>query len=374
MFAAVAGSGAAARVGEAGSGAGARTRTRRRRSWSSTRTIATRADLARFYAEKRGIPKEQHHRAEMLEAGGDHARRIRPDDRGAAAAGVHGELLVEAARADESARAGRVEQDPLRRADARHAAEDRRRRRTMPATSRLGRPRSGRRTRRRWIPNSRCSACTRAHLRRAEQSLLPQLHAHPRMPAARSCMLVCRLDGPTPEIVRRMITDCDRRRAARGSPALPTSTRADITEPGYAEGRRLALRRWRMTAAAAALPVVLDNGAGAFPRELSDDASGALLRLVHRACQRGPFVRPDFRFARGAVAVHIHSFSAPRCAIRCGTGSGRCSPAGAAATLGNVYEPYLALTPHLDVFHDRLRAGLHLRRERLHVAARRFRG
>ena len=30
---------------------------------------------------------------------------------------------------------------------------------------------------------------------------------------------------------------------------------------------------------------------------------------------------------------------------------------GAAATLGNVYEPYLTLTPHLDVFHDRLCAG-----------------
>jgi hypothetical protein len=31
---------------------------------------------------------------------------------------------------------------------------------------------------------------------------------------------------------------------------------------------------------------------------------------------------------------------------------------GAAATLGNVYEPFLSLTPHLDIFHDRLRTGL----------------
>ena len=30
---------------------------------------------------------------------------------------------------------------------------------------------------------------------------------------------------------------------------------------------------------------------------------------------------------------------------------------GAAATLGNVYEPYLALTPNLDIFTDRLRNG-----------------
>jgi hypothetical protein len=30
---------------------------------------------------------------------------------------------------------------------------------------------------------------------------------------------------------------------------------------------------------------------------------------------------------------------------------------GAVATLGNVFEPYLSLTPNLDIFHDRLRAG-----------------
>jgi hypothetical protein len=71
----------------------------------------------------------------------------------------------------------------------------------------------------------------------------------------------------------------------------------------------------------------------------------------------GPFVRPDFRFEKGAVAVHIHSFSAltlrdPRKAW--------CAPliaAGAAATVGNVYEPYLGLTTTIDVFFERLRAG-----------------
>jgi len=40
--------------------------------------------------------------------------------------------------------------------------------------------------------------------------------------------------------------------------------------------------------------------------------------------------------------------------------NGWCAPLldmGAAATLGNVFEPYLALTNHLDVFEQRLRAG-----------------
>jgi hypothetical protein len=71
----------------------------------------------------------------------------------------------------------------------------------------------------------------------------------------------------------------------------------------------------------------------------------------------GPFVRPDFRFARGAVAVHIHSFSALTLRDPLHHWAGPLVSVGAAATFGNVYEPYLSLTPQLDIFYDRLRAG-----------------
>ncbi len=71
----------------------------------------------------------------------------------------------------------------------------------------------------------------------------------------------------------------------------------------------------------------------------------------------GPFVRPDFRFAKGAIAVHIHSFSAATLRDPLHHWVGPLLSVGAAATFGNVYEPYLSLTPQLDVFHDRLRAG-----------------
>jgi hypothetical protein len=57
------------------------------------------------------------------------------------------------------------------------------------------------------------------------------------------------------------------------------------------------------------------------------------------------------------VAVHIHSFSAATLREPPGNWCGPLLAAGAAATLGNVYEPYLGLTPNLDVFFDRLRAG-----------------
>jgi hypothetical protein len=74
----------------------------------------------------------------------------------------------------------------------------------------------------------------------------------------------------------------------------------------------------------------------------------------------GPFAQPDFRFKPGAVAVHIHSYSA--FSLR-STDKNWCGPLvakGAAATLGNVYEPYLSLTANLDVFQDRLMSGMTL--------------
>ncbi|MEO8353428.1 MAG: TIGR03790 family protein [Chthoniobacteraceae bacterium] len=87
-----------------------------------------------------------------------------------------------------------------------------------------------------------------------------------------------------------------------------------------------------------------------------------VFRLVFPGCLRaehaaGPFVQPGFRFEPGAVAVHIHSFSATTLRSTTQQWCGPLLAVGAAATLGNVYEPYLGLTPELDIFYDRLQAG-----------------
>src|SRR5207302_6965128 len=71
----------------------------------------------------------------------------------------------------------------------------------------------------------------------------------------------------------------------------------------------------------------------------------------------GPFTQPDFRFLPGAVAVHIHSFSANTLRDPNANWVGPLVAKGAAASLGNVYEPYLQLTSHLDIFNDRLLHG-----------------
>ncbi|HAK05873.1 MAG TPA: hypothetical protein DCO65_01155 [Spartobacteria bacterium] len=71
----------------------------------------------------------------------------------------------------------------------------------------------------------------------------------------------------------------------------------------------------------------------------------------------GPFTEPDFRFVPGAIAVHIHSFSASTLRDPNSNWVAPLVSKGAAASMGNVYEPYLQLTPHLDIFNDRLLHG-----------------
>jgi hypothetical protein len=71
----------------------------------------------------------------------------------------------------------------------------------------------------------------------------------------------------------------------------------------------------------------------------------------------GPFALPNFRLTRGAVAIHIHSYSAATLRNPVGNWCGPLLMAGAAATFGNVYEPYLAFTPQIDIFNERLLDG-----------------
>jgi len=71
----------------------------------------------------------------------------------------------------------------------------------------------------------------------------------------------------------------------------------------------------------------------------------------------GPFLNPGLQFRPGAVAIHLHSFSAEQLTD---AHKNWCAPLlvrGAAATVGNVYEPYLDLTHHFEILHDRLLKG-----------------
>lgn len=184
----------------------------------------------------------------------------------------------------------------------------------------------------------------------------PYFRSFTRIRDARSpaIMLVARLDAPTPDLVRRMITDslATEKEGLKGFACIDAR---GIKEGAYAEGDA-----WMTAAAIEArrrgMPVLMDNGDGLFPTGYPLRRAALYLGWYAEHVS-GPFTRPDFRFARGAVAVHIHSYSA---ATLRDPKRHWCAPliaAGAAATLGSVSEPYLTLTPHLDIFLERLQAG-----------------
>jgi hypothetical protein len=68
----------------------------------------------------------------------------------------------------------------------------------------------------------------------------------------------------------------------------------------------------------------------------------------------GPWVTSPNRFVPGAIAYHLHSFSASTIRNESANWVAPLLAHGAAATMGMVYEPYLTLTPHEDIFTRRL--------------------
>lgn len=55
----------------------------------------------------------------------------------------------------------------------------------------------------------------------------------------------------------------------------------------------------------------------------------------------GPFTLPGFRFPPGAIALHIHSYSATTVRSASSGWVGPFVARGVTAAMGNVYEPYL---------------------------------
>jgi uncharacterized protein (TIGR03790 family) len=71
----------------------------------------------------------------------------------------------------------------------------------------------------------------------------------------------------------------------------------------------------------------------------------------------GPFTLPGFRFPPGAIAVHIHSYSATTLREADARWTGPLIARGVTATVGNVYEPYLAFLHRPDLLLRALARG-----------------
>jgi len=170
-------------------------------------------------------------------------------------------------------------------------------------------------------------------------------------------LLVCRLDAPTAGTVRRMIVDAiAAEKSGLWGRAYVDS--AHNVAPGFSLGDQW-LAEIPQQLHKVGIPVVYDDSRSIFPDGFPM-TDCALYYGWYAPNVAGPFNQPEFRFVPGAIAIHIHSFSANTLRDPNANWVAPLISRGAAASLGNVYEPYLQLTAHLNILNDRLLHGFTL--------------
>jgi uncharacterized protein (TIGR03790 family) len=166
-------------------------------------------------------------------------------------------------------------------------------------------------------------------------------------------VLTARIDGPGAAVSKRMILDA----VAVEKTGLWGMAYVDFSKK-YPQGDAW-LEAIVARNRAAGIATVVDRFEPTLPTHYPM-RDAALYYGWYDAHVSGPFLNPHFRFRRGAVAVHIHSFSAEQIQNPASHWVAPLLAAGAAATVGNVHEPYLELSHHLEIFHDRLLRGFTL--------------
>lgn len=168
-----------------------------------------------------------------------------------------------------------------------------------------------------------------------------------------ACLLVGRIDGPDLTVCKRMIDDAILTEAS----GLWGMCYLDLAKKGggYLEGdtwiSNIEKTNWNT-----GIPTVIEKTADTYVTNYPMNDT-ALYYGWYTTHQNGPFLNPQFQLRRGAIAVHLHSFSATQLRQADKHWTGPILKKGAAATLGNVFEPYLALTHHFDIFHEQLLKG-----------------
>lgn len=174
-------------------------------------------------------------------------------------------------------------------------------------------------------------------------------------PLNQQMLLVGRLDGPDPQTVRRMIDDALKVERSGLHGRAYFDLRGAQDKSYIAQGDawiRTAYRAFRD----AGYECDFDTRSETFDRDYPM-TDVAIYAGWYAGSVDGPFLREDFRSKTGAVAYHLHSFSGISVRTRTAYWVGPLLAKGAAAAMGNVFEPYFSLTPHIDVFFQRLLDG-----------------
>ena len=163
-------------------------------------------------------------------------------------------------------------------------------------------------------------------------------------------VLVNRIDAPTFDICKNMIADAVRTEIH----GLWGQAYVDIANK-FPQGDTW-LKNIVYQNIKSGIPTVTDHFGDTLPPSYPMSNASIYYGWYERDVN-GPFLNPSFKFRPGAIAFHIHSFSAEQLTDPNKNWAAALLLRGAAATVGNVYEPFLQNSHHFDILHDRLLKG-----------------
>lgn len=164
-------------------------------------------------------------------------------------------------------------------------------------------------------------------------------------------LMVGRLDGPSPEIAKRLV-DSAIHAETNGFWGRAYFDLRGIKSGEYQAGDQ-SLQKAANAAKAYGLDVVVDQQPGTFAKGFPFSHAGVYAGWYSESVT-GPFAEKKAEFMPGAVAYHLHSFSADTIRKDDKNWVGPLLGQGVTATMGSVYEPYLKWTPDMGIFLDRL--------------------
>ena len=160
-----------------------------------------------------------------------------------------------------------------------------------------------------------------------------------------------RLDGPTPADVLRAMQGAWRAEAQ----GLRGRAYVDVGGP-YPDGDTWFKNAAELTQQLG-FPTVIENTRQQFGVKARSDAPAFYLGWYSQKAE-GRFALPSVQLAPGAIALHLHSFSASTLRFDSAGWTPWLVKQGAAHTSGNVYEPYLTFTLRPDLLIQGLQQGM----------------
>jgi uncharacterized protein (TIGR03790 family) len=167
-------------------------------------------------------------------------------------------------------------------------------------------------------------------------------------------LMVARLDGPTPEIARGLI-DLAIQAETNGLWGRAYFDLRGLTNGDYKLGDDW-IRGAAQAVRNAGFETIIDEKPETLPQSFPMSQI-AIYAGWYDGAVSGPFTLPAVEFMPGAVAYHLHSFSAHTIWTTNQYWVGPLLAKGVTATMGCVDEPYLAGTPNISFFFQQLLKG-----------------